>query len=243
MILARRVVVSGVVLAFAMLWVASSAGAHITVNPKEATQGSFAKLTFRVPNERDNSSTVKVEVEFPESHPLPLVSIKPTPGWQFEVEKRALSSPVKSHGRDIKEAVSKITWSGGAINPGEFQEFEVSAGPMPKDTDQLVFKALQTYSSGEVVRWIEVATPGGSEPEHPAPILKLLPVSKGSGGHDNKAAEGSTDMGSAAAASGSGGGLALGVVAIILSLAALSLAIGALTRKGKGPAPAPGTGD
>ncbi|WP_446218541.1 DUF1775 domain-containing protein [Micromonospora sp. IBHARD004] len=33
-------------------------------------------------------------------------------------------------------------------------------------------EALQTYSDGDVVRWIEEPT-SGAEPEHPAPVLKL----------------------------------------------------------------------
>jgi periplasmic copper chaperone A len=49
----------------------------------------------------------------------------------------------------------------------------VSVGPLPSDVDSLVFKALQTYDNGEVVRWIEEETPGGAEPERPAPVLKL----------------------------------------------------------------------
>lgn len=42
-------------------------------------------------------------------------------------------------------------------------------------TDQLVFKALQTYSDGDTVRWIDDPAPG-TEPEHPAPVLTLAPA-------------------------------------------------------------------
>jgi len=52
----------------------------------------------------------------------------------------------------------------------------VSMGPLPTDTDQLVFKALQTYDTGEVVRWIDTAPPGAPEPDHPAPVLTLTPA-------------------------------------------------------------------
>lgn len=37
----------------------------------------------------------------------------------------------------------------------------------------MVFKALQTYSNKEVVRWIEEPAEGGEEPESPAPVLAL----------------------------------------------------------------------
>ncbi len=95
--------------------------------------------------------------------------------------------------------VKRITWEGGPINPGEFAEFEVSAGRMPQDADQLVFKALQTYSSGEVVRWIEESPPGGERPEHPAPVLKLVEPegdghgAGGVGGRPEDAAEGESE--------------------------------------------------
>jgi periplasmic copper chaperone A len=35
--------------------------------------------------------------------------------------------------------------------------------------DRIVFKALQTYSDGDVVRWIEEPVAGEPEPDHPAP--------------------------------------------------------------------------
>ena len=37
----------------------------------------------------------------------------------------------------------------------------------------MIFKALQTYSDGEISRWIDEPVEGGEEPEHPAPVLKL----------------------------------------------------------------------
>jgi len=38
------------------------------------------------------------------------------------------------------------------------------------------FPAVQTYSDGKVVRWIEPKVVGAAEPEHPAPVLELLPA-------------------------------------------------------------------
>ena len=54
----------------ALVLPATSAFAHVTVNPREATQGGYAKLAFRVPNERDNAGTTKLEVNFPTDHPF-----------------------------------------------------------------------------------------------------------------------------------------------------------------------------
>ena len=168
----RRTLLVALAAGAALVLPATSAFAHVTVNPREATQGGYAKLAFRVPNERDNASTTKLEVNFPTDHPFASASVRPQPGWTYAVEKIKLATPIKSDDGDITEAVSKITWTGGAIKPGEFNEFEVSVGPLPTDVDAVSFKALQTYSDGEIVRWIEEAPPGG-EVDHPAPVLKL----------------------------------------------------------------------
>ena len=157
---------------------ASPALAHVTVNPNEANQGGFVKLAFRVPNEKDDANTTQVEVVIPTEHPVPSVSVKPHPGWTYTVEKTKLTTPITTDDGDkVEEAVSKVTWKAAAadaIKPGEFDEFEVSMGPLPDSVDSLTFKALQTYSNGDIVRWIDEAAPGTKEPDHPAPVLKLV---------------------------------------------------------------------
>ncbi|MBG0830012.1 YcnI family protein [Planomonospora sp. ID67723] len=160
---------------------AAPALAHVTINPGSAEQGAFTKVAFRVPNERDDASTSKVEVAFPADHPLPFVSVRPVPGWKVEVTEEKLGTPVTTEYGEITEAVTKITWSGGRIEPGQFQEFEVSMGMLPKDTDQLVFPATQTYTGGEVVKWADEPKADGSDPARPAPVLKLTPASGGAG--------------------------------------------------------------
>ncbi|MBE1593238.1 YcnI family protein [Nonomuraea angiospora] len=155
--------------------------AHVTIQPGTAEQGGFTKVAFRVPNERDDASTTKVEVSFPVDHPLAFVSVKPLPGWDVKVTQGKLPKPVKTEYGDLEEAVTKVVWSGGKINPGEFQEFEVSMGQLPKDTDALVFPTKQTYSKGEVVDWADAPKTDGTEAEHPAPTLKLVPASGGDG--------------------------------------------------------------
>ncbi|UBU17356.1 YcnI family copper-binding membrane protein [Nonomuraea gerenzanensis] len=152
--------------------------AHVTIQPGTAEQGGFTKVAFRVPNERDNASTTKIEVSFPTDHPLAFVSVKPVPGWKVKVTESKLPKPVKTEYGDLEEAVTKVVWEGGKINPGEFQEFEVSMGQLPEDVDSLMFPTKQTYSGGEVVDWAEAPKADGTEPEHPAPLLKLVPAAE-----------------------------------------------------------------
>lgn len=161
------------------LGLALPALAHVTINPGTAEKGGWTKIAFRVPNERDDASTTKLEVQFPTDNPLPFVSIRPIPGWDVKLTQGKLPKPVVSDDGDkVTESVLKIVWSGGKIKPGQFQEFEVSVGPLPKKVDQLVFPTIQTYSGGEVVKWTDSPKSDGSEPEHPAPALSLVAASE-----------------------------------------------------------------
>src|SRR4051794_32841390 len=107
----------------------SAASAHVTVNPSTATGGGYTKLTFRVPNEKDNADTTKLELALPADKPTAAVSIKPVNGWRAQADKTKLDKPLKSDDGDITEAVTKITWVAvspdTAIKPGQFQEFDV----------------------------------------------------------------------------------------------------------------------
>ncbi|MCX4584212.1 YcnI family protein [Streptomyces sp. NBC_01481] len=171
-----RIAVATGIAASSVLLLSGTAFAHVSVQPQgEAAKGGYATVNFKVPNERDKASTVKLEVSLPADHPMASAMPQPVPGWEAVVTKAKLAKPLEVHGKQITEAPSKITWTsvGGKIKPGEFQQFPVSLGRLPEDTDQLVFKALQTYDNKEVVRWIEEAKEGAPEPESPAPVLKL----------------------------------------------------------------------
>lgn len=219
-----------------VLGVAAPASAHVSVNPKEATQGGYGRFAFRVPNEGDEASTTKVEVVLPENAPVGSVSTMPVPGWTVAVEKRKVDPPVQVHGSEVTEAVAKITWTAtgdAAVKPGQFQEFPVSMGPLPQ-VDTMVFKALQTYSDGTVVRWIEEPTAGAEEPENPAPVLTLTAAapSEGAPAPATPAAAAADDDDD----SEGGAGLAFGVAGLVAGLAGLVLGGLAFARTRRGPA-------
>jgi uncharacterized protein len=156
-----------------VLLTAVPAFAHVTVRPATAVKGGYGTVDFKVPNEQDGASTIKIEVNLPMDHPFASVSLQPVPGWTGKLTTSKLSTPIRTHSGMTDQAVSKITWSGGKIAPGQFQQFPVSFGPLPEDEDTLVFKTLQTYDNGDVVRWIEAPKEGQAEPDNPAPTLKL----------------------------------------------------------------------
>jgi uncharacterized protein YcnI len=138
-----------------------------------------------VPDENDNAGTTKLEVTLPDDKPITSARTRPLAGWTATIDKRPLATPITSHGKQITEAVAKITWTanpGTRINPGQYEDFEVSMGPLPSDADLLVFKTVQTYDNGDVVRWIDLPGPDGKEPDKPAPTLKLVPKGTGTAG-------------------------------------------------------------
>ncbi|MDX2932564.1 YcnI family copper-binding membrane protein [Streptomyces ipomoeae] len=177
---ASRIAAVGALAGSAVLVLSGPAFAHVSVAAEgTAAKGGYATVNFKVPNERDDASTTKLEVNFPTDHPLASAQPEAVPGWKIQVTKSKLDKPLELHGEQIDEAVSKITWTadGDGIAPGFFQKFPVSIGQLPEDTDELVFKALQTYSNKEVVRWIEVPQDGQEEPDNPAPVLALSAAS------------------------------------------------------------------
>ncbi|MEY2422147.1 MAG: hypothetical protein QOI95_2214 [Acidimicrobiaceae bacterium] len=157
-----------------LLLEAAPAFAHVTVDPAEGPKGGSIKLTFRVLNEVAVANTIKFDVKFDENHPIATVSVKPKPGWTPNVIKKPLKAPLQTESGQVTEAVSEITWSGGTIAPQQFDEFEVSVGPLPSDVDLLLFPAVQTYSDGTEVSWTQQSFTGQPAPDHPAPQLKLL---------------------------------------------------------------------
>ena len=207
----------------ASIGVATFASAHVTVSSPDATAGGYGKLTFRVPNESDTASTVRLRIQFPTDTPLASLRVQPVPGWTAATTRTQIDPPVTDDdGTEITEAISVVEFTadaGGGIAPGQFQEFSLSGGPFP-DAESLVFPVVQTYSDGSESAWIEPTVEGQAEPEHPAPVLTL--ATGGTGEAAPATATDATDSHShAETAQSSPGGLAL-----FLSILALLVGTG-----------------
>jgi uncharacterized protein YcnI len=207
----------------AMLVVAPVAAAHVTLQPPEWEAGGFARFVVRVPNERDNAATTEVTVRFPEQ--VLEARFQPIEGWQREVKMARLDEPIEEEGERITERIDTVTWRGGRIEPGEFQEFGVSFQvPEEQPGTKLAFPAIQTYSNGEVVRWI-----GPEESDEPAPLVAVT---------EPAAEEGAEPAATATAAPGGGGGGeeaadeggsdTLSIIALLVGIAGLATGAAAL---------------
>lgn len=157
----------------ALIGVASAASAHVTVSSPDASAGGFGKLVFRVPTESETASTTSITVSLPQKTPFAFVSTQAKPGWTVKLTEVDHKTPVKVGDFNLSKTVSAVTWTstGQGIAPGQFDEFSISVGPVPKVTS-LRFTAEQTYSDKTVVQWDQIQT-GKTEPEHPAPTLEL----------------------------------------------------------------------
>jgi uncharacterized protein YcnI len=213
----------------ALLIATPVAAAHVTLNPREWEAGGFAKFDMRVPNENEAGDTTKVVMKFPEE--VISASFQPVEGWQRTVKMAQLDEPIDAEGEQITERIDTVTWTGGRIRPGEFQEFGVSF-QVPEDAEPgtaLAFPAVQTYSNpDEVRRWI-----GPEDADSPAPTVTVLEPAAEEGAAEEEATP------EPASAETTGGGEqdeesdTLSIVALVVGIAALVAGLAALFLAGR----------
>lgn len=148
-----------------------SASAHVSLEENIAAPGSFATLTFRVPNETADASTNKLTLTLPAGkNLLESVSYIPVAGWTTELVVTTLATPVTNGNDTITRAVTEVIWTanpGTDYGPGSEGIFKVFVGAIP-DVGQLKLPVEQGYSDGSTVSWS-----GSTDAEHPAPVLYI----------------------------------------------------------------------
>lgn len=209
---------SSVILLMSMLaWLSTAVvSAHVTVYPKETTQGSYEKFIVRVPSESKEASTVKVEVKF-QTDAVSISRVEPKPGWSYELVK------------NTDGLVTGVIWTadGEGLSPEQFTEFGLS-GRTADQASSITWKAYQSYSNGEVVEWV-----GADGSDKPASVtaVKAKPAGAATDSHGHTSAEqGAVHEPAAEASSASNTPLYLSIAALILG--ALSLIV-SLMKKSK----------
>jgi uncharacterized protein YcnI len=152
---------------------ASSANAHITLENRQASPGSYYKAVFAVPHGCAGSATVKIRVQIPDG----VIAVKPMPkaGWTIETVKGKYAASVEYHGATISEGVKEVIWSGGKLADDNYDEFVaatyLTATLKPNTT--LYFPVVQECEQG-TSRWIDIPLEGKPS-KSPAPGVKLMP--------------------------------------------------------------------
>lgn len=156
-----------------LLLTALPAGAHITLETRQADAGSAYKAVFRVSHGCEGSPVKEIIVQIPEG----VQGAKPMPkaGWQLVVEKTALAKPYVSHGKTISEDTSMVRWSGGTLPAAWYDEF-VLVAKLPEQPGNLYWKVTQVCEEGRI-DWADIPADGKklSDYQAPAALLEVLP--------------------------------------------------------------------
>ncbi|WP_329295841.1 DUF1775 domain-containing protein [Streptomyces pseudovenezuelae] len=157
----RRFVLAGAVALTATLALATPAAAHAEVEAdKPQALAENVTLSFVSEAESDSAGFTELRVVLPEGIAPADVTLSAGPkGWKLTATKDG------------------YTVGGPALKAGVDGEHRIKVRQLP-DAKELAFKTVETYSNGEVSRWIELPG-GGQEPEQPAPVLKLKAAAPG----------------------------------------------------------------
>ena len=219
---------------------AGPAAAHVTVSADDPSKGApDTVLTFRVPNEEDAATTVKVQIKLPAKTPIASVLPQTPSGWTVSTTPVTFDPPITTDDGTLTEGVGSVTFTADkgtkGIPVGGFQAFTLLVGPLPEDADALAFPTVQTYSDGSVSNWVDPVVEGQDEPESPAPTLTLTAAadSEPSAAPSEEATPSAAPTTSAAAAapassSGSSGSGTSGVGIAGLVLGAIGAVLGGL---------------
>ena len=166
-------------LLFAALIVAASAGsafAHVTLRIGQAQVGTAFKATFRVPHGCAGKATTVVRIRIPDG----ILAVVPAEkaGWSAATVAGAYAGRYRYNGAVVAEGVRELSWSGGSLPDGGYDEFSLDgfiAAELAPGT-VLYFPVVQVCEGGAIERWIEIPPAGKSadDLEKPAPALELL---------------------------------------------------------------------
>jgi len=205
----------------------------VTVDPLSAPQGATVKLSFHAPNADPTAKMTGLQVAFPTppATPIATVTVEPIAGWNIKVTTENLAKAITTDDGTVDTIVKEIDWTAKStadgIGANQFGEFTIDADGLPTNENQVAFKAIQTYSDGSVVRWIDPVTPGGPEAPHPTPILQLTNPS-GAPAPTTTVPAATTVV---AASTQDNSARALAIIGVALGAVALVFATGGLMKK------------
>jgi uncharacterized protein len=167
-IMLRKTMMSAVAVGAVAALAPAAASAHVSFHPNAIPQGAFVTTDLRVPNEEDDANVTAIRVKLP-SGVLDAEGAPPA-GWTFTAKTQKLPRPIQTDDGTVTSEVTEVDFKGGKILPGDFQNFPLAIGlPDSAKQGQVVgFPTLQTYSNGDIVRWI-----GDPSADKPAPTIDV----------------------------------------------------------------------
>ena len=148
--------------------------AHATFEKSEATVGSGYKGVLRVPHGCGKEATHTVRVQLPPE----LVAVKPMPkaGWTLETKTGPYPVPYNNHGRELREGVREIIWSGGNLPDQHYDEFVFAGTVAPSATTDVLYVPVTQLCANGQQAWTEIPLSGqtSAKLQNPAPSIRLI---------------------------------------------------------------------
>lgn len=180
----RNVIAAAAAASF-FTYLVPTASAHVSLQQDQAAPGPF-KAVLGVPHGCDGQPTTAVRVQLPEG----FVGAKPMPkaGWTIDIEQGDYARTYTLHGREVGSGPVAVTWKGGPLDDGHYDEFALRGTLAGVEEGQrLFFKTVQTCAEG-TAEWVEEPAQGQDSHslERPAPVLTILAAE--TAGHQHEAA-------------------------------------------------------
>ena len=140
------------VVVFAIL-LPTVAYAHVSITPRQSTQGATERYTVRIPTE-GKVATVAAELEAPEG--VIIETMQAPNGWKHEIRRK-------------DDRIVAVTWQAD-VKPGEFIEVGFVARN-PRQGNRIVWILRQRFADGTVTDWTN-----GPQGIRPTAVTQLTPA-------------------------------------------------------------------
>lgn len=156
----------------AFLLAPAMAEAHVSLEVGEAAAGKTYKAVLKVGHGCAGEATTAIRVKLPPE--LSAARPQPKAGWTLETKSGEAHATGHHHAAPVRE----ISWTGGPLPDGWYDEF-VFVAAIPADAKPgSVYLPVVQQCGDKAARWIEAPGASGEEPGEPAPVLTLVPAGK-----------------------------------------------------------------
>lgn len=163
---------------------AGGAFSHIVLEEQTALAGTSYRAVLRLSHGCDGSPVTALRILIPAG----FQGAKPMPkaGWVLGIKTARLPKPYTSHGKQVTDDVSEITWTASGrdhwVQDAWYEEFVVR-GNLPAEAGPMWFKVLQTCDKGSI-DWADVPASGTSTKglKSPAALLEIIGSGSPAGG-------------------------------------------------------------